>query len=259
MRARTGQMWMATLAWRGTAYAGWQIQPNAPTIQGTVEQAVAAMCGLDEPVPVSATGRTDAGVHAEMQVVGFRLPVDRTPHQVMSGINFHTPADITCLAAQTMADDFSPRRWTKGKLYRYRILNRLPRCPFRDDLVWHLKSPLNVGAMSAAIAALVGQHDFSSFRAAGCSADTTVRTIRAARCQTTDDGEVLIEFEGPGFLRHQVRIMVGTLVDVGLGKRSAGEVASTLSAQDRAAAGPTAPAKGLTLVHVEVGDGPRLL
>ncbi len=257
MRARSGQMWMATLAWRGTAYAGWQIQPNAPTIQGTVEQALAAMCGLDEPIPVAATGRTDAGVHAEMQVVGFQLPVDRTPHQVMSGINYHTPADITCLAAETMPDDFSPRRWTRTKLYRYRILNRHPHCPFRDDLVWHLRSPLDVGAMSEAIAGLVGQHDFSSFRAAGCSADTAIRTIHAARCQATERGEVIVEFEGPGFLRHQVRIMVGTLVDVGLGKRPASEVGSILAAKARDAAGPTAPAKGLTLVRVQIGDGPR--
>ena len=130
MRARSGQMWMATLAWRGTAYAGWQLQPNATTIQGTVEAALAAMCGRSEPVPVSASGRTDAGVHAEMQVVGFQLPVARTVHQVVSGINHHTPADISCLDAK-MSRDFSPRRCTRGGSTGIDP-NRHPRCPFRN-------------------------------------------------------------------------------------------------------------------------------
>ena len=258
MRARSGQMWMATLAWRGTAYAGWQLQPNATTIQGTVEAALAAMCGRSEPIPVSASGRTDAGVHAEMQVVGFQLPVERTIHQVVSGINHHTPSDISCLDARMMPQDFSPRRWTRGKLYRYRILNRHPRCPFRDPYVWHLKHALDVEAMSQAVTTLVGQHDFSSFRAAGCSAESTVRTIQAARCVASPGGEVTLEFEGHGFLRHQVRIMTGTLVDVGRGRRSTDEVSDIMAACDRDAAGPTAPAKGLTLVRVEMGAGPRL-
>jgi len=249
-------MWMATLAWRGTAYAGWQIQPNAPTIQGALEAAVAAMCGLDGAIPVSATGRTDAGVHAKMQIIGFRLPVERTPHQVVSGINHHTASDISCLQAQMMPDDFSPRRWARGKLYRYRILNRKPRCPFRAEFVWHMRTALDVQAMSLAIPTLVGQHDFSSFRAAGCSANTTVRTIQAARCRRSEDDELILEFEGHGFLRHQVRIMAGTLVDIGLGRRSASEMEDILAAQDRAAAGQTAPAQGLTLVSVQMGDGP---
>ena len=171
-------MWMATLAWRGTAYAGWQLQSNALAIQEVVERAVGTMCGLDEPIPVAATGRTDAGVHAEMQIVGFQLPVDREPHQVVSGINHHTPEDISCLDAKMMPDNFSPRGWTRSKLYRYRILNRNPQCPFRAAFVWHLKLPLNVVAMSESIEDLVGQHDFGSFRSAGCSAESTIRTIR---------------------------------------------------------------------------------
>lgn len=250
-------MWMATLAWRGTAYAGWQLQPNAPTIQGTIESAIAAMCGLRDPIPVAATGRTDAGVHAEMQVVGFQLPVERSAHQVVSGINHHTPADISCLSARIMPLDFSPRRWTRSKLYRYRILNRHPRCPFRDEFVWQVRSTLDVQAMTRGIEALVGRHDFSSFRAAGCSAESALRTIQAARCLASGTDEVVLEFEGHGFLRHQVRIMAGTLVEVGLGKRSPSELESILTARSREAAGPTAPARGLTLVSVRLGEGPR--
>jgi len=250
-------MWMATLAWRGTAYAGWQLQSNALAIQEVMERAVGAMCGLNESIPVAATGRTDAGVHAEMQIVGFQLPVDREPHQVVSGINHHTPEDISCLDAKMMPDNFSPRGWTHSKLYRYRILNRNPQCPFRGAFVWHLKLPLDVEAMSEAIVDLVGQHDFSSFRSAGCSAEGTVRTIRGARLESTGDGEIVFEFEGHGFLRHQVRIMVGTLVEIGLGKRCASDIQGIIHARDRAAAGQTAPAKGLTLVSVQMGDGPR--
>ena len=252
-----GQTWCATLAWRGDAYAGWQVQPNAPTVQQMVQEAVGRLCGLDHPLPVRATGRTDAGVHAEMQLVGFQTPVARTPEQVRAGLNFHTPSDIVCLEVVPMPAGFSPRGWTKRKLYRYRLLNRVPPCPFRLGLVWHLKPALDVAAMQQAIAALVGRHDFSSFRAAGCAADSPVRTLQAAAVREADRGEVHLEFEGHGFLRHQVRIMVGTLVEVGLDKRPVGDVQRALQGRDRLLAGATAPAHGLTLVHVTLADGPR--
>ncbi len=247
---------MATLCWKGSAYAGWQLQPGEPTVQGAVERALSAMCGLEDPVPAVATGRTDAGVHALEQVIGFQLPVERTPEQVVAGLNHHMPDDISCLSAQTMPAAFSPRHWTRSKLYRYRILNRQPACPFRQDYVWHIKQPLDLDAMKCAVGFLAGQHDFSSFRAAGCSAKTTIRTIQRAACFEQADHEVRLEFEGHGFLRHQVRIMVGTMVDVGRGKRSPDSVLDVLLSQDRSAAGITAPAKGLTLVSVELGDGP---
>ena len=252
------QTWRATLAWRGNAYAGWQTQSNALTIQEVVEAGVGKMCGLDEPIRVAATGRTDSSVHAEMQIVGFCLPVHRAPHQVIAGINQHTPDDIVCLDAAPMPDDFNPRGWTKSKLYRYRILNRFSPCPFRAGMVWHLKGrPLDVSAMSEALPSFLGQHDFTSFRAARCSAKTTVRTIKDGRVRRLEDGEIQIEFEGHGFLRHQVRIMVGTLTDVGRGRIPPTKVAEILDAQDRTKAGRTAPAHGLTLVSVELYSGPR--
>ena len=251
------QTWCATLAWRGDAYAGWQVQPNAPTVQAMVQDAVGKLCGLNHPIPVAATGRTDAGVHAEMQLVGFQIPVTRTAKQVMAGINFHTPNDIVCLAVQPMPSDFRPRHWTKQKLYRYRILNRLPPCPFRAGLVWHIKPPLDASMMASEVPVLVGRHDFSAFRAAGCAAASPVRWIQDARLVVVGDDEIHIEFEGHGFLRHQVRIMVGTLVEVGLGKRPPSSVAEALASADRMLAGATAPAHGLTLVRVTLGDGPR--
>jgi tRNA pseudouridine38-40 synthase len=250
-------MWSATLAWRGTAYSGWQLQPDARTIQGEVEVALGALCGLTGPLPVQATGRTDAGVHAEMQIIGFRLPVPRKPYQVVAGLNRHTPDDIVCLSAAPAADTFSPRGWTKQKLYRYRILNRVPSCPFREGFVWHIKRPLDVAAMQVALPHLIGQHDFTSFRAARCSATTPIRTINGGRLVGADNDEVHIEFEGHGFLRHHIRIMVGTLVRVGHGNFSADSVAEIRDARDRSRAGPTAPAQGLTLVQVELLDGPR--
>ena len=133
-------MWRATVSWRGGAYAGWQYQPNARTIQGEIERALGLLCGAaDEVIRVAATGRTDAGVHAKMQIIGFELPVHRLPHQVVAGINRHTDEDIVCLDAEPAEPGFSPRAWTKKKLYRYRILNRMQPCPFRSGLVWHFK------------------------------------------------------------------------------------------------------------------------
>lgn len=253
-----GQWWCATLAWRGDAYCGWQIQPNGPSIQDAVQTAVAKLCGLEQPVLVSSSGRTDAGVHAEMQVVGFCIPVERSPHQVISGINVHTPDDIVCLDAKAMPSDFSPRSWTKNKLYRYRILNRSVPCPFRNGVVWHIKHTLDTAAMSAALGALVGEHDFSSFRAARCAAQSPVRWIQAARLNVLDNDEVQIEFEGHGFLRHQVRIMVGTLVEVGSGRVKPEQMEAILLGRDRSLGGQTAPAQGLTLVSVELLAGPRI-
>jgi len=251
-----GQTWCVVLAWRGNAYVGWQIQPNGVSIQSKVQSALAALCGGGPDIVEDATGRTDSGVHAEMQYVSFRLPVRRTEVQVSEGLNYHLPPDIRCLSARKMPDGFSPRAQANSKLYRYRILNRIPGCPFREDVVWHLKQRLNVSAMQEAAVHLEGQHDFTSFRAARCAAKTTVRTIVKATVSELSDGEIRIEFEGNGFLRHQVRIMVGTLVDVGLERRAPNDMKTVREALHRSAAGRTAPAHGLTLVHVDLGEGP---
>lgn len=246
--------WRITLAWDGAGFLGWQRQPQGMTIQQAVEEALAAVLG-GQMVTVTASGRTDSNVHALGQIASFQTDVSRNERAILRGLNAGLPRQIVCLEAERAPEGFDARRWTHRKLYRYRILARPVRCPHREGRVWHIRPPLDVAAMSAAAEALVGRHDYSSFRAAGCSAAHPVRTIESAAVRTQDD-EVHVEFIGNGFLRHQVRIMVGTLAQVGLGKLPAARLPEIVAAAERPAAGPTAPAHGLWLVWVETGDGP---
>ena len=234
---------------------GWQRQPGGQSIQQTVESALQRVLGGEE-VRVDATGRTDSGVHARAQVVGFRSDTPRTAQALRRGLDALLPSDIVCLEVRAAPDGFDPRRWTRGKHYRYRILLRDGRCAFRAGWTWRMRPGLDVTSMQAAATALVGTHDFTSFRAAGCGAAHARRTLVSASVSRLDD-EVHLDFHGNGFLRHQVRIMVGTLVDVGQGRRDVEDVAHALAARDRAAAGPTAPAHGLWLMSADVGESPR--
>ena len=251
------QAWRLTLAWSGAAYVGWQLQPEGRSLQGVVEAALSRALG-GEPVRVTASGRTDAGVHALGQVVSFCAETPRQPRALLNALNQILPRDIAALDAAIMPDDFRVRAWVKRKLYRYRVLNRGPRCPFRDGFVWHWRGPIHVEPMANAAATLLGRHDFTSFRAQGCGARHPVRTIERAEVFAAPDGEIHLEFVGNGFLRHQVRIMAGTLLEIGMGRRHADDMPRVLEARDRLQAGQTAPAQGLWLVWVELGDGPRL-
>ena len=251
------QDWRLTLAWDGTAFSGWQRQPDQPTLQQTVEEALSSVLG-GEPVRVVASGRTDTGVHALAQVVSFSTTAARTPKAIRSGLNANLPPQIACLEAEPAPPGFDARRWTRRKLYRYRVLARAARCPHRHQQTWHVRRPLDLAAMQQAIAVLQGSHDFSSFRASGCTALHPRRHIESARVVAAPDDELHLEFVGNGFLRHQVRIMAGTLIDIGEGRRAADTMPAILAAADRTAAGRTAPAHGLWLVWVEVGDTPRL-
>ena len=238
----------ALLAWRGDAYGGWQLQPDVPTVQAAVEQAVSRIMDV-ERVVVRAAGRLDAGVHAEAQVVAFDVPADRSAHALWRGMNGLLPDDIACLALAATHRGFDPRRANSGKTYRYRVLTRATKCPFRRRSCWHVGRPLDVSAMQTAAAALVGRHDFSSFRASGCSATHPNRRVRALQV-TTDGDEVRILVDGEAFLRHQVRIMAGALVEVGLARRPPRWMVEVLQARDRAAGARTAPAHGLCLERV---------
>ena len=235
---------------------GWQRQPHGPTIQQAVEEALEQILSGERPT-VRATGRTDAGVHAAHQVAGFRAETPRSERVMTDGLNGVLPLDIACLAARHAPDNFDPRGWTRRKIYRYRILMRRERCPFRHHQAWHIKAPLDVDAMARATGSLEGFHDFSAFRAARCSAQHPRRLMQSLTCTVVDD-ELHIEAVGHGFLRHQVRIVAGTLVDVGQGRLAAGDLAAILASRDRAQAGPTAPPWGLWLQRVELGDGPRV-
>jgi len=244
------------LAWRGDGFAGWQVQPGVPTIQGALETALSRLLG-DASAHVRAAGRTDAGVHAAHQVAAATVGVARAPAVIQRGLVALLPAGLTVLEVQEAPPDFDPRGWAIEKHYRYRVLTRRARCPFRAGLVLHHPHRLDAARMARAAADAVGRHDFSSFRAAGCGALHAVRTVVAASV-SVDDDEVHIDVRGNGFLRHQVRILAGTLLEVGEGRRGEDAIAAALRAQHRAAAGPTAPAHGLWLMRSEVGGGPRV-
>jgi tRNA pseudouridine38-40 synthase len=241
--------WRLSLAWDGTAYAGWQRQPNGTAIQEVVEKALDVLFH-GEATDARAAGRTDAGVHAALQWVAFDPPAEIDRRRLVASMNGLLPSDIACLDAVPVALGYSPREAVARKHYRYRILNRAERCPFRQRFTWHLRIPLDVDAMARGATHLVGRHDFSAFRAAGCGARTTVRTIERADVRRDDD-EVQLDFVGDAFLRYQVRIMVGTLLDVGLGRTRPDDVREILASLDRSRAVRTAGAQGLWLVRLE--------
>ncbi len=238
----------ALLAWDGTAYGGWQLQPNVPTVQGAVEGAVSQLMNRARVV-VRAAGRLDAGVHSQGQVVGFAVEAPRTIRALYRGLNGLLPDDIVCLAMSAAPADYDPRRHNCGKVYRYRCLVRTARCPLRRMTCWHVGRELDVRAMQQAAQALVGSHDFSTFRASGCSARHAVRRIRSIDVVRHAD-EVHILVDGEAFLRHQVRIMAGCLVEVGQGRATPDWVSTILMAADRTLAARTAPAHGLSLERV---------
>lgn len=232
----------------GTDFAGWQRQPPPQrSVQGVLEEIIARMTG--ETPLVRGAGRTDAGVHARAQVATF-LTASRIPVLgFMRGINASAPRDVAVVAADEAPLDFEPRRAARGKHYAYRLWNRPTRSPLHARVSWHVLRPLDVEAMARAAAHLLGQHDFTSFRAAGCDAKTPMRLLR--RAAVTRDGElVTIDLEGTAFLRGMARIIAGTLVAVGLGELAPDETADILAARDRTRAGRTAPAHGLTLEGV---------
>lgn len=236
-----------TLEYDGTNFCGWQLQPNGLTVQGTLEQALATV--LRAPVRVTAAGRTDAGVHARGQVAVFRAPAPLDLEPLCRSINALAGPDISAVTAEVVADDFDPRRSARSRLYAYYLLNRPAPSPLWRNRAWHVPYPLDVGAMGEAATLLGGDLDFSSFRDAGCDAKTPVR--RAIRSEVTRDGDIIVyNIEATAFLRHMVRIIVGTLVAVGSGAISAGQFREILLARDRTKAGVTAPPHGLYLMEV---------
>ncbi len=233
----------------GTAYVGWQRQPVGVSIQGVLERAVASVMGVDR-VSVLASGRTDAGVHALGQVASFDTPVHREAANLLRGVNSLLPDDVSLLEAGRVSDGFNARYHARSKTYRYRILDCDRRSAQRQRFVQRERSQLDTEAMAEAARLLLGRHDYSSFRAVGSSVPTSVRTIsRVELCRRMD--EVHVEIDGDGFLRHMVRIVVGSLLEVGRGRRPPTWLGDVLAARDRAAAGRTAPARGLHLVRVE--------
>jgi tRNA pseudouridine38-40 synthase len=236
------------LEYDGTDYAGWQRQPDHPTIQEAIETAIEGVTQIQ--VPVIAAGRTDAGVQAVGQVTSFRINRDMTPRQWTRALNAHLPEAIAVQSAAIMPDAFHARYSAKGKLYEYRILNRPERPTVDRHYCWHIFKPLNDAAMNQAALAMIGRHDCSSFETQPTENDDPVCHIQ--RLTVVRHGDQLrIEAYANRFLKQMVRSIVGTLVEVGLGKRQPEEFRSILEARNRSAAGKTAPPQGLFLMHVD--------
>ena len=250
--ARLAVRWKLVLEYDGGAFAGWQRQHGQRTVQGVVEEALAAFWGHEAHITVS--GRTDAGVHAEAQVGSFLTSIEREERAVREGLNYHLPRDVSVVSAQFVEDRFHARYWSWGKHYRYTYLARTSRSPLREARSWHVRD-LDAALMAEGARHLVGRHDFSSFRAHGCAAAHAVRTVESLDVSVQGD-LIVADVRGQGFLRHMVRIIAGTLANVGTGRIAPGRVAEILAAKDRALAGKTAPPQGLTLVEVRYGDGP---
>jgi tRNA pseudouridine38-40 synthase len=250
-----------TLEYDGRDFEGWQLQPGARrTVQRTLEEAVRRVTG--QALRVAAASRTDAGVHAEGQVAALRgeIPLDaRTLARALNGV---LPRDVAVVAAERAPDGFDPRRDARAKLYRYRLWNGASPSPLRAGRTLRVERPLALAPMRQAAAILRGTHDFASFQAARSGARTTVRSLSRLDVVTLGPGELALFVEGDAFLRHMVRILAGTLLEVGRGRRGPEGLSAVLAARDRRAAGPTAPAHALTLVRVSYGnplENPRLV
>ncbi|MCF8063433.1 MAG: tRNA pseudouridine(38-40) synthase TruA [Deltaproteobacteria bacterium] len=241
-----------TLAYDGTRYHGWQIQKNGLTVQEVLEGKLRIM--TQEPVRVFGSGRTDAGVHALGQVCHFETHSRLQPETLRKGLNSLLPGDIHVVQTENVHPGFHARYDARSKVYEYRILNRAEPDVFLRRYAWHLTRPLRLEALRQALSRVRGEHDFSSFRSTGSGNRNPVRRVLRAELQEPECGLVHLVFEANGFLRHMVRNLVGTLVDVGTEKISAADFVEILNARDRRLAGAKAPAQGLFLVRVRYGE-----
>jgi len=240
--------WRLTVEYDGGPFVGWQRQENGPSVQGALEDAIKGFSGED--VQVAGAGRTDSGVHALAQVAHFDLDREVDADTVRDAVNFHLkPRPVAVLEVQAAAHDFHARFSAIERTYHYRIVNRRAPLALETGRAWQVPVPLDAGAMNEAAQVLVGNHDFTSFRATQCQADSPVKTLD--EIAVARDGEIItLDVRARSFLHNQVRIITGTLRLVGEGKWDRDDVALTLAACDRAAAGPTASPHGLYLAAV---------
>ena len=237
-----------TLCYDGTRWKGWQKQGNTDhTIQGKLEALLSRL--LDQPIEIAASGRTDAGTHAKRQVVSFRAKTEQTPEEILAGLRRYLPADIGAISLEQVEPRFHARFSCTGKTYTYRIWNSDQPNVFERNYLYHIHETLDVPAMRRAAEDLCGTHDYKAF----CSLKRPKKsTVRRVDCITIQElgPELLFTFEGDGFLYHMVRILVGTLLEVGRGNLKPEEMGDIFASQDRKRAGETVPACGLCLVDV---------
>lgn len=237
-----------TVEYDGAAYLGWQSQGGGKTIQETLEGCLRQI--TRENIRVTGSGRTDSGVHALNQAANFLIAKPIGIHQLLRAVNSLLPGDIVVKTMEEVPLDFHARIRARSKIYLYRINNSPIRTAVGRQYVWHFPQPLDVAAMGEALGSLSGTHDFSAFCAAGSTVRDRTRTIIKSGIERDQAGLIEISLEATGFLRHMVRNIVGTLVEVGRGKRLPGEIPVILDGRDRVKAGPTAPACGLFLQEV---------
>lgn len=237
------------LCYDGSRYKGWQrLGKGENTIQAKLEQTLSRL--LEEDIEVSGSGRTDAGVHAEGQVANFHSNTTLAPAEICALLRRYLPDDIGVLAVSQVDDRFHSRLNAVEKTYRYRIWNEESPCVFQRKFVWNMPQTLDISRMEQAASYFLGSHDFMAFCANKHFKKSSVRTLRELRI-TQEGGEVVFTLKGDGFLYHMVRIIVGTLVEVGLGQREADEIPQIFASRKRENAGATAPANGLCLVEVQ--------
>ena len=253
----SAQNWLLLLTYEGTCYHGWQVQPTSPTIENTIDQAVRHLTG--ENVKVHGAGRTDSGVHALNYTANFTAIAEnfKTPEKWCIALNAVLPSDIVVKCAQTVASDFHARQSAIGKRYRYLITNLPYQSPFSRSQSWWISSDLEIDLMRKAAKILIGKQDFSAFRAASCSSPSPVKDLREIVITNTHSrySTLQIEMEANSFLQHMVRIIAGTLVEVGQGRKSVEDVAQALESGHRKQAGITAPGHGLYSLSVIYPEG----
>jgi tRNA pseudouridine38-40 synthase len=235
----------------GSGFLGWQSQKQGPTVQDSLEAALGRVA--DHDVSVVCAGRTDTGVHARGQVVHFDSEADRDPRSWLLGANSNLPDAVSALWIRPVSEDFHARFSAFERSYRYEICNRWIRPALGRDQVTWVRKPLDAGRMHRAVQALLGEHDFSAFRSAGCKARHAVREIRMAEVSRSHD-RVYFDIAANGFLYHMVRNIIGSLLDVGAGERDETWMGELLAGGDRTRAGVTAPASGLCFMSVRYPD-----
>ena len=238
-----------TIEYHGLPYSGWQSQKNEKTVQDEIQKAIFKFSG--EKKIIQGAGRTDAGVHALAQCANFTLEKDFSEYQILSGINFHLGNEkIKIINVEKVDDDFNARFTAKLKTYHYHIHNSISPSVLKDEISVHIRQPLNVVAMREAIQNFKGKHDFSSFRARGCQAKTPIRSINSAHIEQKDK-KITFIFQAQSFLYQQIRIMVGSLLEIGLNNQKSSWIAELLIQKNRSLSGPTMPSKGLLLKDIQ--------
>ncbi len=256
MSATGGRSFRLVLEYDGADFEGWQVQAGARparTVQGVLADAIESVAG--EAPRVRGAGRTDAGVHAAGQVASVHVETALAPERLQAALNARLPPDVAVQVLTEAAPDWDALRAARGKHYRYRIWNGAHRSPLRAGTCWWVREALDQGALERAARVFEGRHDFAAFQAAGSSVKTTTRTVTRCAVSGEPRGELRLDVEGEGFLRHMVRNLAGTLVEIGRGRWPVERAAEILASGDRGQAGPTAPAQGLCLMRVDDDGG----